>query len=231
MAFFNEFPHTRTYDSDLAWLIKRMKEVLSRMDSVEARMQALEDLVRDFINTANIPELIKQTLQELIDNGTFYTIMLPLFDKFNNYRELYAGTINFGAYAENVSNNGYRTAIIGNFLAITLYNMSFAPTAGVTGGYRTFQLPELETACANAGVRIPQLVSEGAQEGDYIRYLCRARLGGSTQGTSDIYTISFIKNPSTNNTIAITIPYGTSAGSNKTYLERSQTMFIPIEHI
>lgn len=26
MAFFNEFPHTRTYDSDLGWLIKEVKE-------------------------------------------------------------------------------------------------------------------------------------------------------------------------------------------------------------
>lgn len=75
MAFFNEFPHTRTYDSDLAWLIKRMKEVLSRMDSVEARMQALEDLVTDFINSANIPQLIKDELQRMIDAGELSPIV------------------------------------------------------------------------------------------------------------------------------------------------------------
>lgn len=75
MAFFNEFPHTRTYDSDLAWLIKRMKEVLSRMDSVEARMQALEDLVTDFINSANIPQLIKDELQRMIDDGELSPIV------------------------------------------------------------------------------------------------------------------------------------------------------------
>ena len=29
MAFFNEFPHTRTYDSDLGWLIWAMKKLIS----------------------------------------------------------------------------------------------------------------------------------------------------------------------------------------------------------
>lgn len=75
MAFFNEFPHTRTYDSDLAWLIRRMKEVLSRMDSLEERMKALEDLVTDFINTANIPQLIKDELQRMIDDGELSPIV------------------------------------------------------------------------------------------------------------------------------------------------------------
>lgn len=75
MAFFNEFPHTRTYDSDLAWLIKRMKEILSRMDSLEDRMKALEDLVTDFINSANIPQLIKDELQRMIDEGDLVPIV------------------------------------------------------------------------------------------------------------------------------------------------------------
>lgn len=76
MAFFNEFPHTRTYDSDLAWLIKRMKEVLSRMDSVEARMQAVEELVRNFLDTAD--DLIREIIQAMIDDGTFAEIIASL---------------------------------------------------------------------------------------------------------------------------------------------------------
>lgn len=56
MAFFNEFPHTRTYDSDLAWLIKRMKEVLARLD------EAIEAV-------NSIPQKILDALNELINNG------------------------------------------------------------------------------------------------------------------------------------------------------------------
>lgn len=73
MAFFNEFPHTHTYDTDLAWLIKRMKEVLSRMDSVEDRMTALENLVNNFIESLNLPEVIRNLLREMIDNSELLT--------------------------------------------------------------------------------------------------------------------------------------------------------------
>ena len=75
MAFFNEFPHTRTYDSDLAWLIERMKEILGRMDTLENRMAALEELVNNFIASLDIDNLIKIYLQELIDDGTIGALL------------------------------------------------------------------------------------------------------------------------------------------------------------
>lgn len=68
MAFFNEFPHTRTYDSDLAWLIKRMKEVLSRMDSVEERMAAVENLVNNFLEVA--PQIVREVLEAMLQDGS-----------------------------------------------------------------------------------------------------------------------------------------------------------------
>ena len=34
MSYF-EFPHTRTYDSDLGWLIKTLKEVCTLVESLE----------------------------------------------------------------------------------------------------------------------------------------------------------------------------------------------------
>ena len=82
MAFFNEFPHTRTYDSDLAWLIERMKEVLARMDSVEARMQALEELVANFIDTLDIDEKIKEYLREMLSSGEFLPILIAAIDDY-----------------------------------------------------------------------------------------------------------------------------------------------------
>lgn len=79
MAFFNEFPFTRTYDSDLAWLIRRMKEVLARMDSVEERMAALEQLVADFIASLNIEQAIKDALQIMVQEGVFDDLLNQLF--------------------------------------------------------------------------------------------------------------------------------------------------------
>lgn len=35
MAFFNEFPHTRTYDSDLGWLIRRVGENIENLSTLQ----------------------------------------------------------------------------------------------------------------------------------------------------------------------------------------------------
>lgn len=85
MSFFYEFPHTHTYDTDLAWLIKRMREVLARMDTVEEKMAALEKLVTDFVNEANIPQLIKDALQDLVDRGEMDYIIATVLSYDSGY--------------------------------------------------------------------------------------------------------------------------------------------------
>ncbi len=65
MAFF-EFPHTRTYDSDLGWLIRKYDDLSKAYDTlmdccqdVQTRLQALEDLY-NMIMSGNFPESITQ---------------------------------------------------------------------------------------------------------------------------------------------------------------------------
>ena len=64
MAFF-EFPHTRTYDSDLGWLIKEygtLSEAYQTLtdccSDVQSRLEALETLYNQ-IRTGDFPESIK----------------------------------------------------------------------------------------------------------------------------------------------------------------------------
>lgn len=45
MAYFNEFPHTRTYDADLGWLIKIVTEINTEMQSF---VQFQEDIEKGF---------------------------------------------------------------------------------------------------------------------------------------------------------------------------------------
>ena len=45
MAYFNEFPHTRTYDSDLGWLISKISEIDSEVKSF---VQFQEDIQKGF---------------------------------------------------------------------------------------------------------------------------------------------------------------------------------------
>ena len=64
MAFF-EFPHTRSYDTDLGWLIKKYDSLKSEYDTltnccedVQTRLAALESLY-DQIMSGNFPESIR----------------------------------------------------------------------------------------------------------------------------------------------------------------------------
>lgn len=64
MAFF-EFPHTRSYDTDLGWLIKEYDSLKSEYDTltnccedVQTRLAALESLY-DQIMSGNFPESIR----------------------------------------------------------------------------------------------------------------------------------------------------------------------------
>ena len=75
MAFFNEFPHTRTYDSDLAWLIKRMKETLARLDEAIAAVNSIPDKIlealNELINNGSIEDLIETAVAGEIYTETF----------------------------------------------------------------------------------------------------------------------------------------------------------------
>lgn len=57
MAFFNEFPHTRSYDADLGWIIKKMGELLTEYGTIdewktthEKEYAELKDAVDGLIN-------------------------------------------------------------------------------------------------------------------------------------------------------------------------------------
>lgn len=56
MAFFNEFPNTRTYDSDLGWLIKTLGTMLDQVESLTLR----EDIDREDIKK------IKNDIEEIL---------------------------------------------------------------------------------------------------------------------------------------------------------------------
>lgn len=63
MAFF-EFPHTRSYDSDLGWLIRKYDDLSKAYDTltdccadVQSRLEALETLYTQ-ITTGNFPEAV-----------------------------------------------------------------------------------------------------------------------------------------------------------------------------
>lgn len=63
MAYFNEFPHTRTYDSDLGWLIENVKKLIECCNTVQDAIEALNKFMDD-INNGNFPESVINAFKE-----------------------------------------------------------------------------------------------------------------------------------------------------------------------
>lgn len=100
MSFF-EFPHTRTYDSDLAWLIKQVRsnqEAINTLNEWKASVSAdIADLtaVIDAIRAGKLPEDIANGIKQWIA------------DNFNDIVGLMIKTVWFG-----LTDTGYFVAYI-----------------------------------------------------------------------------------------------------------------------
>ena len=79
MAFF-EFPHTRTYDSDLGWLIRQCKSNLDAINVLQDWVANAEDVIGDLqqlladIGAGVFPPEISAAIKEFIVNN-FYDIV------------------------------------------------------------------------------------------------------------------------------------------------------------
>ena len=75
MAFFNEFPHTRFYDADLGYIIKKIGELLECCDAMqewktqhEAAYNELKELYDD-VMAGNFPDSIKNAFYDWMNEN------------------------------------------------------------------------------------------------------------------------------------------------------------------
>lgn len=55
MGYFNEFPHTRTYDGDLGWLIKIYKELTEYYKNIENVLRNdLETILNQYLKDGEL---------------------------------------------------------------------------------------------------------------------------------------------------------------------------------
>lgn len=79
MAFF-EFPHTRTYDSDLGWLIRQCKHNADAIEVLQNWVANAEDVIGDLqrlledVAAGNFPEEIADAIKQFII-ANFYDIV------------------------------------------------------------------------------------------------------------------------------------------------------------
>lgn len=90
MGFYN-FPHTRNYDSDLGFLIKKYKQLVNQYESIVDKYDTLTDIYN--IVQAKIATITRQQLKEWLDDGTLELIIsaeLNIQLAFNTTTELLA---------------------------------------------------------------------------------------------------------------------------------------------
>ena len=112
MGYFN-FPHTRSYDDDLGFLIKRYNQIKDLEEKTIEDIEELQKRVDDLFNyiDENIKEITeevtKEQLQEWLDNGTLLEQLQPFLAKVQYNM---SNTINLGYkstfYGYNMDNNG-----------------------------------------------------------------------------------------------------------------------------
>ena len=68
MAFFNEFPHARTYDSDLGWLIRHVKKLLDSYNTEKEQLDALTEFMND-IENGDFPESVVDAFKRWMNDN------------------------------------------------------------------------------------------------------------------------------------------------------------------
>lgn len=80
MSYMFEFPHTRTYDNDLGWLIKQVKSDVEALQALEAWKKSAEGSIADLqkllddIAAGNFPKEISDAIKNWIV-ANFYDIV------------------------------------------------------------------------------------------------------------------------------------------------------------
>ena len=73
MGYFNEFPHTKSYDGDLGWLIKMYKELIARYKSNNEYLNEINQKIED---------MTEEQLKEWLEDGTLENIISNLLKTF-----------------------------------------------------------------------------------------------------------------------------------------------------
>ena len=79
MSFF-EFPHTRTYDSDLGFIIRWIKEILPQIDDLETWKTTHEEEYNELLYRVDhigdiVPSVVQNELMAMIEAGTFQNLI------------------------------------------------------------------------------------------------------------------------------------------------------------
>lgn len=80
MAFYNhEYPYTDPYRYNNDWLLAKMKELVAAFGKVSDDFNALKTFVEDYFKSNAIYDIVKEQLDEYLNDGTFASIIDEYF--------------------------------------------------------------------------------------------------------------------------------------------------------
>lgn len=119
MAFFNEFPHTRTYDSDLGWMIKYIKDTV--IPKLNELLSWQETHTNDYNELKNIVENLENDIAK-IESGNLPDAWYNALKSYlsNNFQEVIMELISFVFFG--LTDDGYFAAYISKNLSFISFD-------------------------------------------------------------------------------------------------------------
>lgn len=77
---FSQYPYIDYSDLNLDWIIKRVKEVLSKVDVLENDVESLHAYVNDYFANLDITDAIDAKIEQMMSDGTFSTYVTTSID-------------------------------------------------------------------------------------------------------------------------------------------------------
>ena len=80
MGIFRQFPYTNFHDINLDWIISKVKELIQSNQDMINDFNELKTYVENYFINLNVPEVLQEVIQELIDSGEMCQIVLDAID-------------------------------------------------------------------------------------------------------------------------------------------------------
>lgn len=82
MGVFENIPYTNFHETNLEWVVAKIKETAARMDTVEQVVAAVKEEVKQFIDDLDIRQAVNDYIDQLAANGTIKSMLADLMTDF-----------------------------------------------------------------------------------------------------------------------------------------------------
>lgn len=78
--FTSKYPYTDFHELNLDWFLSEFKKTVDKVTTLEQTVSDFIDYVNNWIDSQDVPALVQEQIQQLIDDGTMASFIQPWFD-------------------------------------------------------------------------------------------------------------------------------------------------------